>query len=76
MAGPVWRFVSDREGICDSCLRRSRGVYVEGEVADNELRPVRLLCRDCAEDPGGLAVSGERGERAVAPAYAHNAEGS
>ena len=76
MAGPVWRFVKDSEGVCDSCLRRSRGMYVEGEVSDNELRPVRLICRSCAGDPTGLAVSGEAGNRAAAPAYAHNNERS
>ena len=76
MAGPVWRFEKDREGVCDSCLRRSRGMYAEGEVTDNELRPVRLICRSCAEDAAGLAVSGEAGNHAVAPAYAHNAGGS
>ncbi|MBZ5588149.1 MAG: hypothetical protein LAO05_06260 [Acidobacteriia bacterium] len=73
MAGPVWRFVTDKEGVCDSCLRRSRGMYVEGEVTDNELRAVRALCRTCAEDVKGLVVSGETAGRAVAPAYAHNA---
>ena len=76
MAGPVWRFVKDREGVCDSCLRRSRGMYVEGEVSDNELRVVRLICCSCAGDATGLTVSGEIGDRAVAPAYAHNNEGS
>lgn len=76
MAGPVWRFAKDREGVCDSCLRRSLGMFVEGEVSDNELRAVRLICRSCAEDAAGLAVSGEAGNRAVAPAYAHNNERS
>ena len=74
MAGPVWRFMTEKEGVCDSCLRRSLEMYVEGEVADNELRAVRALCRNCAENAKGLAISGETGARAVAPAYAHNAE--
>ena len=74
MAGPVWRFASDREGVCDSCLRRCRGMYVEGEVVDNELRGVRMICRSCAAAVGGLTVSGEDTGHAVAPAYAHNNE--
>ena len=73
MAGPIWRYLGDTEGVCDSCLRRCTGMYVEGDVADNELRPVRCLCPACAEDAAGLAISGEAGGRAVAPAYAHNA---
>jgi hypothetical protein len=76
MAGPVWRFVDDREGVCDSCLRRSKGMYVEGEVTDNELHAVRAVCRACATNVSGLVVSGEAEGRATAPAYAHNAEGS
>ena len=48
-------------------------MYVEGEVTDNELRAVRALCRNCAEDVKGFVVSGETAGRAVAPAYAHNA---
>jgi len=75
MAGPVWRFASDREGVCDSCMRRVRGMYVEGDVADNELHGVRLICRACAENASGMVVSGEDAGRAVAPAYAHNAGG-
>jgi len=74
MAGPVWRFVSDREGTCDACMRRCRGMYVEGEVTDNELRTLRAVCPACAANAGGLVVSGEAGGRAVAPAYAHNAD--
>ncbi len=73
MAGPVWRWVSDREGTCDSCLRRCKGMYVEGEVADNQLKAVRAVCPACAADAHGLVVSGEAEGRAPAPAYAHNA---
>ncbi len=76
MAGPIWRYVSDLEGTCDACLRKCRGMYVEGEVADNELRAVRAVCPACAANAGGLTVSGEAGGRATAPAYAHNAETS
>jgi len=73
MAGPVWRFICDREGTCDSCLRRCKGMYVEGEVADNELRVVRAVCPACAANVSGLVISGEDEGRAVAPAYARTA---
>ncbi|HVN76457.1 MAG TPA: hypothetical protein VMT19_09080 [Thermoanaerobaculaceae bacterium] len=73
MAGPVWRFQGEMEGTCDACLRRCRGMYVEGEVARNELRTVRALCPACAVNVAGLVVSGEDEGRAKAPAYAHNA---
>lgn len=72
MAGPVWRFDPEREGVCDACLRRCKGMYVEGEVADNELRPVRAVCPACMAGENGLVISGEAGSRATAPAYAHN----
>jgi hypothetical protein len=72
MAGPVWQFDAKREGICDSCLRRCTGMFVEGEVADNTLKPVRMVCPDCVSSMKGLVVSGEIGGDAKAPAYAHN----
>ncbi|MGD1147871.1 MAG: hypothetical protein ABR961_07980 [Thermoanaerobaculaceae bacterium] len=73
MAGPVWRFIDGLEGTCDACLRKCKGMYVEGEVADNKLGAVRSVCPTCAENVRGLVVSGEAGGRVVAPAYAHNA---
>jgi hypothetical protein len=73
MAGPVWRYDEDRDAICDVCLRATRGVYVEGEVADNSLAPVRSVCPECLATTNRLVVSGEVGDRAKAPAYAHNA---
>ncbi len=73
MAGPVWRFDEGREAICDVCLRECVGVYVEGEVADNELEPVRAVCPECLASMNRLVVAGETGGRATAPAYAHNA---
>ncbi len=76
MAGPVWRWMGELEGICDSCLRRCRGLYVEGEVADNELRSVRAVCPACAANARGLVVSGEADGRVPGPAYAHNNQGS
>jgi hypothetical protein len=73
MAGPVWRFDENKDTICDICLRECKGVYVEGDVADNELTPVRAVCPDCMARSDRLVVAGETNERAKAPAYAHNA---
>jgi hypothetical protein len=72
MAGPVWRFDANLEGICDSCLRSRTGMFVEGEIVDNKLEPVRLVCSDCISRTKDLVVSGEIGGRAKAPAYAHD----
>jgi hypothetical protein len=72
MAGPVWQFDAKREGICDSCLRRCTGMFVEGEVADNQLEAVRVVCPDCISSVKELIVSGEIGGEAKAPAYAHD----
>jgi hypothetical protein len=72
MAGPVWRFDPVREAICDSCLRRVTGIFVEGEVSDNTLEPVRLVCSDCISRMKGLVVSGEVGGHARSPAYARD----
>ena len=72
MAGPVWRFDETREGICDSCLRRRTGMFIEGEVAANELRPVRVVCRECISGLGEWVISGEVDGRVPGPAYAHN----
>jgi hypothetical protein len=72
MAGPVWGFDATREAVCDSCLRACTGVYVEGEIADNELSPVRAVCPDCMARTNEFVVSGEAGGRAAAPAYAHS----
>ncbi len=76
MAGPVWRFDENRDAICDSCLRECKGMYVEGDVSDNELTPVRAVCPECLATMNRLVVSGETGGRAKAPAYAHNASTS
>jgi hypothetical protein len=72
MAGPVWRFEANLEGTCDSCLRSRMGMFVEGEVVDNKLERVRVVCSDCLSRTNGLAVSGEIGGRAKAPAYARD----
>ncbi len=72
MAGPVWRFEREREGVCDNCLRRMKGMFVEGQIADNELQPVRMLCPDCIGRYTRLVISGERPGHAPGPAYAHN----
>ena len=73
MAGPVWRFYESRDATCDVCLRKCHGVFVEGEIADNELAPIRAVCPECLATMNRLVVSGETGGRAKAPAYAHNA---
>jgi hypothetical protein len=72
MAGPVWRFDQSREGFCDSCLRRREGLFVEGEVAGNELHPVRLVCSECISGMGPFVIAGEVDGRVPGPAYAHN----
>ena len=72
MAGPVWRFEADLEGTCDSCLRSRTGMFVEGEVVDNKLERVRVVCPACLSRTNELAVSGEISGRANAPAYAHD----
>jgi len=48
------------------------GMFVEGEVADNTLEAVRIVCPDCISRTNELAVSGEINGRAKAPAYAHD----
>lgn len=70
MSGPVWRFERNEAGICDLCLKVTTGLYVEGEVADNELRTTRRICPACLQLAGPLAVSGEVGQRRPGPAYA------
>jgi hypothetical protein len=71
MAGPVWRFDAEREAVCDNCLRRRRGMFIEGDVAENELEPVRLVCSDCIARYKRLVISGEATGHARGPAYAH-----
>ncbi len=70
MSGPVWRFEGNETGACDLCLKVMTGLYVEGEVADNELRAARRICPACLQLAGPLAVSGEVGQRRPGPAYA------
>ncbi len=71
MSGPVWRFESELRGVCAVCLKECQGLFVEGEVADNELHVTTRLCPDCYRHTGWTVVSGERGGRAPAPPYAH-----
>ena len=70
MAGPVWRFARGAEATCGVCFRRANEVYVEGEVVDNELRPLRSVCPACFAAATGLLVRGEVGHQAGAPGYA------
>ena len=72
MAGPVWSFDASLKATCDICLRSRVGMFVEGEVVDNRLAPVRVVCPDCLSRTNELAVSGESSGRAKAPAYAHD----
>ncbi|MFI5143531.1 MAG: hypothetical protein ACHQQS_13560 [Thermoanaerobaculales bacterium] len=74
MAGPVWKYDEGAKGVCDFCLRAVEGMFLEGEIADDSLVPIRRVCRDCFERSTKLVVRGEVGGHAVAPAYAHNAE--
>ncbi|NWF99638.1 MAG: hypothetical protein HXY19_01680 [Thermoanaerobaculaceae bacterium] len=71
MSGPVWRFERELRGVCDVCLKECEGLFVEGQVADNELTASTRLCPDCYRNAGWTVVSGERGRRAPAPAYVH-----
>ena len=70
MAGPVWRFESSRKGSCSSCFRQVAGMYIEGEVEDNQLLPCRGVCHECYQHSPALVVGGQSGARVVAPAYA------
>ena len=74
MAGPVWKFDAHATGACDFCLREVEGMFVEGEVVDNALAPVRRICRDCFGRDAALVVEGELDGRVPGPAYAHNTE--
>ena len=69
MAGPVWRFEANRVASCVVCFREARGVFIEGEVLDNELEPGRAVCPDCYRRSAGIVVAGEAGAHAPAPAY-------
>ncbi len=71
MSGPVWRFEKERHGVCLVCLQESQGLFVEGEVVDNEFQPCRTVCPDCYQRDSWGVVRGERGARPGAPAYAH-----
>ena len=73
MAGPVWKFDESAKGVCEFCLRPSEGMFVEGEITDDSLVPIRQVCRDCFARFTRLVVRGEIGGHAAAPAYAHNA---
>lgn len=70
MSGPVWRFEPAAEGLCDVCLREAVGLFVEGEVKDNELRTARRVCPSCLHGAGPLVINGEAGTRQTGPAYA------
>ncbi|MGE5236614.1 MAG: hypothetical protein ACM3O7_09715 [Acidobacteriota bacterium] len=69
MSGPVWRFEASGRGRCDNCLTDVEGLFVEGQVADNGLRPGRRLCRTCFAQGSQLVVNGEVGRHVPSPAY-------
>ena len=70
MAGPVWQFARETEAACSACFRRTSGVYLEGEVVDNELRVLRSVCPGCYAAATRLLVRGELGAPGAAPGYA------
>jgi hypothetical protein len=57
--------------MCAVCLKDAHGLFVEGEIVDNELRVTKRVCADCYRLETNAVVSGENGGRAAAPAYAH-----
>jgi hypothetical protein len=69
VSGPVWHFERGVRAACDVCLRESEGLYVEGSMSDNSLRPRRRVCQTCYDRSHDLIVAGEVGERSVSPAY-------
>jgi len=71
VSGPVWRYESERHGVCGVCLEERHGLFVEGEVVDNEFRVTTCVCPDCYRRDTRVVVSGEAGRHAPAPAYAH-----
>jgi len=70
MTGPVWRFEAGLQRACDSCLREHAGLYVEGEVVDNELLVGRAVCPACYRQWHPALVCDNLGRPANAPAYA------
>lgn len=70
MSGPVWRYEKSEVGICDVCFREYTGLFVEGEVRDNQLFAVRRVCPSCLGPGGTLVLNGEAGIRRPGPAYA------
>jgi hypothetical protein len=70
MAGPVWRFEREVEAVCAMCSRTVVGVFTEGEVEANEIRPLRRLCPECFGAGGPILVRGEIGRAVAAPGYA------
>jgi len=70
MSGPVWRYEPSAAGPCDVCFRDTSGMFVEGDVIDNELQPTRRICPTCMNSAGSLVIRGEAGTRRPGPAYA------
>jgi hypothetical protein len=70
MAGPVWRFEREVEAACATCFRTVVGVFTEGEIVGNEIRPLRRVCPECYKGGGAILVRGEAGHAVAAPGYA------
>jgi hypothetical protein len=70
MSGPVWRYEGATEASCAVCFRTVTGVFVEGEVADNDFHVDRRVCPDCYGRLTALLVRGELGRQTAGPAYA------
>lgn len=70
MAGPVWRFDQDAAGTCGVCFRTVTEMYVEGEIAGNEMQTARSVCFGCYQRATRMVVRGELGGPVVAPGYA------
>lgn len=71
MSGPVWRFEAERQTTCCYCFNPTTGVFVEGEVCDGELQPLRAVCPSCYQQFKDFLLVGEQGQRPPGPAYAH-----
>jgi hypothetical protein len=69
MSGPVWRFEAATEASCSVCYRAVSGVYVEGEIADNQMHVGRRVCPECYGRLTRMLVRGELGRRSTGPAY-------
>ncbi|MFH1176124.1 MAG: hypothetical protein V1750_01860 [Acidobacteriota bacterium] len=73
MSGPVWRHEPSLSARCDACQQSVTGIFVEGEIRQNEFAPRRRLCPDCYRSGYRMEMRGEGGRRIGAPGYTHRA---